>query len=90
MSDPGHPPIRTVLLADSDPDRRAGWAKTLRAQQLEVVEVASGFAAWRGFVERLGDIDFLIAAAEMPEYDGRALAAGLAALRPDLPVILLG
>lgn len=89
MSEPFRPPIRTVLLADTDPVRRATWARTLRAQCLEVVEAASGFAAWRGFVARRGEIDFLVAAAEMPEYDGRSLAAGFANLRPDLPVLLL-
>ena len=82
--------VRRVVLAESDACQRSALAAVLRAAELEVVEVASGFGAFRSFVEFRGEVDLVIAPYAMREYDGPALARGLATLAPDLPVMLVG
>lgn len=82
--------MRRVLLAGVDRQLRAGLAAALRAARLEVVEVANGFAAFRSYMRLQGEVDLVVAPLHMDEYDGLALARGLAALAPRLPVLLLG
>lgn len=82
--------MRRVLLAGVDVQLRAGLAGALRAARLEVVEVANGFAAFRSYMRLQGEVDLVVAPLHMAEYDGLALARGLATLAPRLPVLLLG
>ncbi len=82
--------VRRVLLAGVDLQLRAGLATALRAARLEVVEVANGFAAFRSYMHLQGEVDLVVAPLHMDEYDGLALARGLATLAPRLPVLLLG
>lgn len=81
---------RRVLLAETDLRSRAALAATLRQARLEVVEVPNGFAAFRSYMRLLGEVDLVVAPTQMEEYDGLALARGLATLAPALPVLLLG
>ncbi len=83
-------PVRRVLLAEVDVQLRAGLAAALRSARLEVVEVANGFAAFRSYMRLHGEVDLVVAPVHMDEYDGLALARGLANLAPRLPVLLLG
>lgn len=82
--------MRRVLLAGVDLQLRAGLATALRAARLEVVEVANGFAAFRSYMRLQGEVDLVVAPLHMDEYDGLALARGLATLAPTLPILLLG
>jgi CheY-like chemotaxis protein len=79
-----------VLLAEIDVQLRAGLAGALRSARLEVVEVANGFEAFRSYMRLQGEVDLVVAPFHMHEYDGLALARGLATLAPALPVLLLG
>lgn len=82
--------MQRVLLAGVDQQLRAGLAAALRAARLEVVEVSNGFAAFRSYMRLQGEVDLVVAPLHMDEYDGLALARGLATLAPRLPVLLLG
>lgn len=82
--------MRRVLLAEVDGQLRAGLAAALRSARLEVVEVANGFAAFRRYMQLRGEVDLVVAPRYMREYDGLALARGLATLAPALPVLLMG
>ena len=83
-------PVRRVLLAGVDVQLRAGLAAALRAARLDVIEVANGFAAFRSYMRLQGEVDLVVAPLHIDEYDGLALARGLATLAPGLPVLLLG
>lgn len=82
--------VRRVLLAEVDVPLRAGLAAALRSARLEVIEVANGFAAFRSYMQLRGEVDLVVAPLHMREYDGLALASGLATLAPSMPVLLLG
>lgn len=82
--------VRRVLLAEVDVQLRAGLAAALRSARLEVVEVANGFAAFRRYMQLQGEVDLVVAPRYMREYDGLALALGLATLAPAMPVLLTG
>lgn len=79
-----------MLLAGVDEQLRAGLAAALRSARLEVVEVANGFAVFRRYMQLQGGVDLVVAPLDMRDYDGLALARGLATLAPAMPVLLLG
>ena len=49
----------------------------------------NGFAAFRAYSRKRGEVDLLIAPVEMRDYDGLSLARGLSTLSSRLPVLLL-
>jgi len=79
--------LRTVLLAEDDEAFRQALAERLRLAGLHVVEVAGGEAALRQVDASFAGV--VVTDLRMPGMDGRQLTERIAALDPDLPVVVM-
>lgn len=78
-----------ILFVDDAPELRELAAAMLRRAGFEVEAAADGWEACQRITARPDDFDVVITDQHMPGLTGRELARRVAALRPDLPVILV-
>jgi DNA-binding response OmpR family regulator len=75
------------LVAEDEPFVTDSISRALAHGGFHVVGVTDGSAAWSAFAH--GSFDLVIADWQMPGMNGAQLAAGIKAVRPNFPVILL-
>ncbi|HEU4525975.1 MAG TPA: ATP-binding protein, partial [Gemmatimonadales bacterium] len=78
-----------VLLVEDEPDVRAILARVLRGQGYVVLEAPHGRSALELAADPGTRIDLVVADVVMPELGGRELAARLAELHRDVPVLFI-
>ncbi len=78
----------TVLVVEDEDTVRSVTRRTLEASGLRVLEVASGSEALRR-IEEHPEIAVVLTDVVMPQMSGVELAAAAAALRPELPLVLM-
>src|SRR5687767_4462871 len=78
-----------ALVADDDPGIRGLVAEWLRGEGWKVLEAEDGATALALGVAAGPELALVISDVEMPGLDGRAVADGLWAVRPGLPVVLM-
>ncbi len=76
-----------LLVVEDDPLVRAVLVRELATQGYQVAEAADGQSALDRIADTREPFDLLITDLAMPRMDGRELAARVAAVRPDLPVL---
>lgn len=81
-------PIKTILLAEDDPDLRYVMDCSLQAMGYRVVACADAQLASAAFHSH-PTVDILLTDYEMPRRSGVELARELTTLDPSLPVIIL-
>ena len=84
---PGRSSLRTILVADDDPEFRQTIGDILAHADHTILTVADGYEAIRTVTDR--HVDLLIADIRMPGIDGFELARQVKVLRPGLPVIYI-
>jgi CheY-like chemotaxis protein len=77
-----------ILLAEDEADQRLSLAKALEDLGYKVSASADGSAALAVFRAEPGAFDVVVTDQIMPGMNGLALAEGVAALRPGIPIIL--
>ncbi len=77
-----------ILLVEDEADQRLSLAKALEALGYRVSASADGSSALAIFRKSPGAFDVVITDQIMPGMNGLALAEGVAALRPNVPIIL--
>ncbi len=80
---------RTVLLVDDDPRLRIAMRRALEAAGMEVLEAPYAEQAMRMWKRQRHRIDVVVVDVVMPGRSGPALAAELAADKPELTIILI-
>jgi two-component system, cell cycle sensor histidine kinase and response regulator CckA len=90
-----HPPPRsasapTVLLVEDEDALRAAIRRLLQAEGYRVLEAENGAAALR-LLERAAALEVALVLTDlrMPVMDGRQLAAALARVRPNVPIVFM-
>ena len=78
-----------LLVVEDDPLVRAVLVRELATQGYQVAEAADGQSALDRIADTREPFDLLITDLAMPRMDGRELAARVAAVRPDLPVLYI-
>ena len=78
-----------VLLADDDDRLRGLFGRCLASAGFSVLEAANGHEAVRAAPAHADTIALLVTDVRMPGMSGTELAARLAAVRPELPVIYI-
>lgn len=83
-------PRRTVLLVEDEDKLRAVIRRLLETEGFHVLEAQNGATA----LEILQDaaahhVELVLTDLRMPVMDGRQLAAALARVRPDLPIVFM-
>lgn len=100
MTDPtelgsAEPPPRpssgpTVLLVEDEDALRTSIRRLLQAEGYTVLEAQNGAAALRLLEEpAANDVALVLTDLRMPVMDGRQLAAALARVRPNIPVVFM-
>ncbi len=79
----------TVLLADDEDSVRAATAAMLQALGYDVIEARDGSEALRVFGERRHSLAAALLDRSMPGPGGREVLAGIRALAPEFPVVLM-
>ncbi|HEY2432025.1 MAG TPA: ATP-binding protein [Vicinamibacterales bacterium] len=79
----------TILLVDDETGMRATTSRTLTRAGYHVLGAASAAEAMMLFEANASSIDLLVTDVVMPGLHGPALAARLAAIRPDLRVVFV-
>ena len=79
----------TVLLVEDEQSVRAVLGRVLREQGYRLLEAPHGTTALELAADTGTRIDLVVADVVMPEVGGRELAAGLATLRPGLPILFI-
>ncbi len=79
--------LRTVLLAEPDPEERAAIRDILRGLGYAVLEAESGMCALEICRDEPGAIDLMLTNVFMQDITGRELAERAALLRPDISVL---
>jgi CheY-like chemotaxis protein len=80
----------TVLLVEDEDALRASIRRLLQAEGYRVLEAENGAAALRlleGAAAR--EVALILTDLRMPVMDGRQLAAALARVRPNVPIVLM-
>lgn len=81
---------RTVLLVEDEDNLRQIIRRLLEAEGFHVLEAQNGATALELLNEAADDrVELVLTDLRMPVMDGRQLAAALARLRPDLPIIFM-
>ena len=80
---------QTVLVVDNEQSLVALAEETLAELGYEPVGFDSSVAALRAFLESPLRFDIVLSDESMPDLTGTALAAEIALLRPDLPIVLM-
>ncbi len=80
-------PAPIVLVVDDDPDVRQVLTDALETDGMTVIEAASGHEALR-ILDRDPTIGILLSDVMMPGITGITLAQQVAALRPDVKILL--
>ena len=78
-----------VLVVEDDPLVRAVLVRELVTQGYHVAEAPDGQAALERIAESREPFDVVVTDLAMPRMDGRELAARVAAVRPELPVLFM-
>ncbi len=100
MTDPtelgsAEPPRRpssgpTVLLVEDEDALRTSIRRLLQAEGYTVLEAQNGAAALRLLEEpAANDVALVLTDLRMPVMDGRQLAAAMARVRPNIPVVFM-
>src|SRR5205823_6752202 len=82
-------PTETILVVEDDPSTRKVTQRVLAKAGYKTLEAADGEAALEVIESYAGSIDLVLTDLMMPVVGGLELASWLAALNPDLPVILM-
>jgi len=77
-----------ILLVEDEADQRNSLAQALEALGYNVSTSPEGSSALAIFRKNPGAFDVVVTDQIMPRMNGLALAEGIAALRPDIPIIL--
>lgn len=77
-----------VLIVDDEAMVRRFLRRILGEADYEILEAGDGLQAL-ALAENHGPVDVVVSDIRMPNMDGRALAAYLAALTPPIPVLLI-
>jgi CheY-like chemotaxis protein len=77
-----------VLIVDDEAMVRRFLRRILGQADYEILEAGDGLQAL-ALAENHGPVDVVVSDIRMPNMDGRALAAYLAALNPPIPVLLI-
>lgn len=81
--------LPTVLLVEDDPHLRSLLLRFLKQRGMNVIQQEDGEQAVSFTQHYRDDIDLLITDVVLPKRDGFDLAAEMAALRPQTPVLFL-
>ncbi len=84
---PGGSGLRTILVADDDPELRHALGHILADDDHTILTAADGYEALRTLADR--HVDLLIADVRMPGIDGFELARRVKVTRPRLQVIYI-
>jgi two-component system, cell cycle sensor histidine kinase and response regulator CckA len=80
----------TVLLVEDEDPLRTSIRRVLQAEGYTVLEAQNGATALRLLEDPAnGDVGLVLTDLRMPVMDGRQLAAALARVRPNLPIVFM-
>jgi two-component system, cell cycle sensor histidine kinase and response regulator CckA len=80
----------TILLVEDEPALRASIRRLLLAEGYTVLEAEHGVTALRVLEgAAAGDVALVLTDLRMPVMDGRQLAAALARVRPNIPIVFM-
>jgi CheY-like chemotaxis protein len=86
---PAPVPVPTVLLVEDEDVVRAGIRRLLEREGYNVVEAQNGAQALQLLDTTADQVALVLTDLRMPVMDGRQLAAALARLRPNLPIVFM-